>query len=162
MQQRLLEAPDPEDTIVLDRAGRHDDGQQADDPDLLRMMRTEQLPVGRRGQLRALRRQLLWCDQAVKAAQREAVRSMRDEHLSEGDRWAAVRRQRTLAHKVTREVLPLLAKVPPQLQAEPEYIECQRAAHVLRRTTESALRDNANFTVDLIAASGAAPSWRRD
>lgn len=160
MQQDLLEIPEPGSPIVLDPP---DGSDQVGDPGLIRLMRTDRMPVGRRGQLRTLRRQLVWCDHAVRAAQREAVRAMRDESLTESQRWDAVRRQRTLAWKVCREVLPLLSKVPPQLHAEPEYIDCQRAAHVLRRTTESVLRDNANFTVDLISASGTSPStWTRD
>jgi hypothetical protein len=112
----------------------------------------DRIPVGRRGQLRALRRQLVQCDHAVQVAQRRALAAMRDESLTEAQRWDAVRRTRTLAWKVCREVLPLLSRVPPPMQAEPEFVECQRIAHALRRRTEAVLRDNANHTIDLIAA----------
>lgn len=77
---------------------------------------------------------------------------MRDQELDEAGRWEAVRRLRAVAWKVVREVLPLVGRVPLALQAEPEFIECQRAMHVLRRTTESALKDNNDYTADLIAA----------
>jgi hypothetical protein len=120
-----------------------------DGPDRLRPTR---MPVGRRGQLRALRRQLVWCDHAVRTCQREADRAMRDPDADDGQRWQAVRSLRALSWKVCREVLPLVSRVPPALQAEPEFVECQRAAHALRRTTESALRTNTGYTVDLIAA----------
>lgn len=110
------------------------------------------LPVGRRGQLEALRRQLEWCEQAVALAQRDTARAMRDGSLPEGERWDAVRRLRTLAWKVCREILPLVGRVPPGLRSHESFRDVERAAHALRRRTEDALRDNANFTVDLVVA----------
>ena len=111
------------------------------------------VPVGRRGQLGALHAQLVWCDEAVRAAQAQAVAAMRDAALDEAARWAAVRTLRALAWKVCREIIPLVGRVPIAMQGDPAYVECQRATHVLRRSTEAALRDNANFTVDLVAAA---------
>lgn len=111
------------------------------------------LPVGRRGQLGALQAQLAWCDDAVRAAQAQARQAMVDPELDEAQRWAAVRNLRALAWKVCREIIPLVGRVPIALQADPAYIECLRATHVLRRSTEDALRLNANLTVDLVAAA---------
>lgn len=110
------------------------------------------LPVGRTGQLALLHDQLQRCDQVVQAARREAVSVMRDGEVEEGERWRAVQRLRTLAWKAVREILPLIDRVPSSLQGDPGFIECRRVGHVLRRTAEAALRDNANFTVDLVAA----------
>ncbi len=129
-----------------------DDGVPADELDT--MPTVERIPIGRRGQLRTMRRQLLWFDRAVRTAQRDADRAMRDETLTETQRWDVVRRQRALAWRVCQEVLPLLGRVPATLQAEPEFIECQRAAHVLRRTVEAVLRDNATHAIELMSASG--------
>jgi hypothetical protein len=109
------------------------------------------LPVGRRGQLRALRQQLVWCDHTVRTAQRDLDRAMRDPDLEDDARWQAVRRLRTLAWKVCREVLPLVGRVPRALQAEPEYVECLRAVNALRRTTDAALAANAGHTATLLA-----------
>lgn len=124
----------------------------SEDLSLEALPRPGRLPVGRRGQLRALQRQLVWCDHAVRAAQRDADRVMRDPDIDDDQRWQAVGRLRGLAWKVCREVLPLVSRVPVVLQAEPEFIDCQRAAHALRRSTEQALQRNANYTVDLVAA----------
>jgi hypothetical protein len=139
--QQVLEAAEPPDDLVVDLA--------AGDPPVPRPGR---MPLGRRGQLRALRRQLVWCDHAVRVAQREADRAMRDPDLDDEARWAAVRRLRTLAWKVCREVLPLVGRVPPGLQAEGGGGECHRGKHVLLPTTEAALQVNASYTVDLVAA----------
>ncbi|CAN5127805.1 hypothetical protein BH23ACT9_BH23ACT9_14220 [soil metagenome] len=114
------------------------------------------IPVGRTGQLRALHAQLVRCEQAVHDARRQAVSAMRDPDLLDAQRWQAVQQLRALAWKVCREILPLVGRVPLPLQAEPDYTECQRIAHALRRATEAALRDNANYTVDLVAAAQAA------
>ncbi len=116
------------------------------------LTRPARLPVSRQGQLRALRRQLAWSDHALRTVQRETAAAMRDPDLDETGRWDAVRRLRALSWKVCREVIPLVGRVPLGLQAEPEFVECQRVAHALRRRTEDALRDNANYTVDLVAA----------
>lgn len=116
---------------------------------------THRAPVGRNGQLEALRRQLEWCDQALVVAQRETARAMRDQSLEEAERWAAVRRLRNLAWKVCREILPLVGRVPSSLQAHESFREVERVCHVLRRRTEEALRDNANWTVDLVVAQEA-------
>ncbi len=149
-QGTLTPSPPPSPRLInLDV----DDGPDLASADEMDTMPTvERIPIGRRGQLRTMRRQLLWCDRAVRSAQRETDRVMRDETLTEAQRWDVVRRQRSLAWRVCQEVLPLLGRVPATLQAEPEYIECQRAAHVLRRTVEAVLRDNATHTVDLMAA----------
>lgn len=119
-----------------------------DEPRLLTS--AEPLPLGRRAQLRVLQQQLEWCDAAVRAAQRDAARAMRDQDLTEDQRWGAVRQLRGLAWKVCREVLPLVGRVPASLRSHPHFREVERAAHDLRRTTEDALRDNANYTVDLV------------
>lgn len=119
-----------------------------DDPRVL--AGTEPLPLGRRAQLRVLQQQLEWCETAVRTAQRDAARAMRDQDLSEDARWTAVRKLRALAWKVCREVLPLVSRVPGSLRSHPHFREVERAAHELRRTTEDALRDNANYTVDLV------------
>jgi hypothetical protein len=111
------------------------------------------VPLGRLGQLRALHRQLVMCEHSVRVAQREAMSAMTDPDLPDGGRWAAVRRLRQLSWKVTREILPLVDRVPAGMHAEPAFVECRRAAHALRRTAESALRDHANLTVDLVAAA---------
>ena len=145
MQQAVRtegQAPGPS-VVVLDRTGTSStEG----------VPRPSRMPVGRRGQLRALRRQLVWCEHAVRAAQREADEAMRDADGDDAQRWQAIGKLRGLAWKVCREVLPLVSRVPVVLHAEPEFIECQRAAHSLRRTTEAALQRNANYTVDLVAA----------
>lgn len=119
------------------------------------------LPVGRTSQLALLQAQLEHCEAVVQSARRQAVGAMRDGEAEERERWAAVGRLRTLAWKAVREVLPLVDRVPPSLRGESGFHECRRAAHVLRRSAEAALRDNANFTVDLLAASQAPPprSW---
>lgn len=148
MAQQVLEAAEPPDDVAARPPAAPDDLGDA----VVELPQLGRMPVGRRGQLRALRRQLVWCDHAVRAAQREADRAMRDPDLDDGERWRAVRRLRALAWKVCREVLPLVGRVPAGLQAEPEFVECQRAAHALRRTTESALRVNASYTIDLVAA----------
>jgi hypothetical protein len=108
------------------------------------------VPVGRRGQLAALHAQLVWCEEAVRKARQQTDTAMRNGEVEEGERWAAVRRLRGLAWKVCREVLPLVGRVPASLQRDPAYVECQRAAHSLRRETEAALRDNDNHTVSLV------------
>ena len=123
------------------------------DAEVLLAVDRERLPVGRRGQLSALHAQLVWCEEAVRAAQAQARQAMTDPRLDEGERWGAVRTLRALAWKVCREILPLVGRVPLAMQADPTYRECQRATHALRRATEDALRDNANFTVDLVAAA---------
>lgn len=138
MQQMALGAVAPRPTDTDNPAGL---------PDRLR------LPVGRRGQLGALHAQLVWCDEALRAAQAQAVAAMRDPRLDEAARWEAVRTLRALAWKVCREIIPLVGRVPLAMQGDPAYVECQRATHVLRRSTDAALRDNANFTVDLVAAA---------
>lgn len=123
-----------------------DDGRLAPPP------QSSTLPLGRRGQLETLRLQLEWCTHAVRVAQRQADTAMRSSELDTQQRWEAVRRLRNLAWKVCREVLPLTGRVPPALQAHPEFTEVMRATHELRRQTEDALRDNANYTVDLVSA----------
>lgn len=118
-------------------------------------------PVGRRGQLQALRAQLEWCTHAVAVAQRQADTTMRDADAEESARWGAVRRLRSLSWKVCREVLPMVSRVPPALREHPEFREVERAAFALRRQTEDALRDNANYTVDLANAMAAPLLGRR-
>ena len=111
------------------------------------------LPVGRRAQLLALRQQLEWCEQAVMAAQRDADRAMRNSDLSDDERWRAVQRLRALSWKVCREVLPLISRVPPGLRDHEAYRGVEEAGHSLRRRTEDAMRDNANYAVDLVNAA---------
>lgn len=110
-------------------------------------------PVSREGQLTLLRRQLEWCDQAVVKAMRHTEQQMRRHDAEDDDRWVAVRQLRSLVWKVTQEILPLVSRVPPSLQQHPSYRDVQRVAHQLRRTTEAALRDNANHTIDLASGS---------
>ncbi|WP_108664706.1 hypothetical protein [Euzebya rosea] len=111
------------------------------------------LPVGRRAQLLALRQQLEWCEQAVMAAQRDADRAMRSSDLSDDERWRAVQKLRALSWKVCREVLPLISRVPPGLRDHEAYRGVEEAGHSLRRRTEDAMRDNANYAVDLVNAA---------
>lgn len=109
-------------------------------------------PLSRQGQLAMLEQQLRWCDDAVRTAQRETEYVMCHHDSEEADRWRAVRELRALVWKVSQEILPLVGRVPPALQAHPHYLEVLRAAHELRRSVEDALRDNANHTVDLAEA----------
>lgn len=111
------------------------------------------LPHGQQAQIRLLERQLVWCRTAVLDGQRRTAAAMRDDRLGDAERWEAVRALRALAWKVCREVLPLVGRVPANLRAHPDFLEVERACHELRRTTEDALRDNANHTVDLVTAT---------
>ena len=111
------------------------------------------LPVGCRAQLMALRQQLEWCEQAVMAAQRDADRAMRNNDLSDDERWRAVQKLRALSWKVCREVLPLISRVPPGLRDHDAFRGVEEAGHSLRRRTEDAMRDNANYAVDLVNAA---------
>ena len=122
--------------------------------DLRELPSPGRLPVSRQGQLALLVRQLRWCDHAVRTAQRDTDAAMRAADLDEADRWAAVGRLRALVWKVTGEILPLVSRVPTALHDHPGFLEVLAAAAALRRTTESALRDNANHTVDLAAGWG--------
>ena len=111
------------------------------------------LPVGRRAQLIALQQQLEWCEQAVIRTQRDADRAMRDSDLPDAERWQAVQRLRALSWKVCREVLPLISRVPPGLRDHDAFRGVEEAGHSLRRRTEDAMRDNANYAVDLVNAA---------
>lgn len=110
------------------------------------------MPVGRAGQLQVLRRQLSVCEQAISVAQKRLADSMVDEDGDDSRRWLAVRGSRAVVHKIQRQILPLVDRVPMWLRTDPEYVECQRVAHVLRRSAEAALRDSTNYTVDLVNA----------
>lgn len=114
---------------------------------------SRRIPRAQGGQLQLLRQQLDWCTRAIELQQRNTASSMRDGELGDAARWEAVRALRALAWKVCLEVLPLVGRVPRALQSHPAFVEVQRSAHVLRRATEDALRDNDNYTADLVAAS---------
>jgi hypothetical protein len=64
-------------------------------------------------------------------------------------RIAAVRELRTLGYKVSREILPLLTRVPRGMRTGEAWRECERVGHAVRRAVEAVLRDNANYAVDL-------------
>ena len=110
------------------------------------------MPVGPDGQLAALQAQLHWCDQALQRAIRDTAQAMRSEQLSDAERWGEVRALRTIAWKVVREILPLLNRIPVTLHGTAAHSDCQRVGHQLRRRAESALANNANYTVDLLNA----------
>lgn len=124
-----------------------------EDPDATEVTATAlRMPVGRAGQLQVLKRQLQWCDQTIAAARARVVDAMVDEDSDDSRRWAAVRGLRAVVHKIQRDILPLPDRVPVWLRTDPEYVECHRAAHALRRSAQAALREDANYSVDLISA----------
>lgn len=116
--------------------------------------RDRRVPLGPTGQLALLQQTLERCEVVLRAGRDRAAAAMRDGELEERERWDAVRGQRVLAHKISREILPLLARVPQGVRTGSAWADCERAGHSLRRAVEGALRDHANHAVDLANAAG--------
>lgn len=111
------------------------------------------LPLGAAGRLGLLAAQLRRGGQLLAERQAATAAAMTDEELDDAARHAALRALRATAWRLTRELLPLVHRVPPGYRTHPGYTDCLRAYHEVRRACEDARRDHANWRADLVAGT---------